>query len=138
MTLIERILTILTNGFTIIASGIAIYLFIFQRKTIENAFKVLINYSRQLTLTELSSKLERLNDLNASDDEGKIKVINILNEIRGQIRGNNKLKMQFAEILKDIEPYCTEVSAINEPVKRSLVSQMRELVRSYDLDSMNI
>jgi hypothetical protein len=138
MTLIERILTIITNGFTIIASGIAIYLFIFERKTIENVFKVLINYSRQLTLTELSSKLERLNDLNASDVEGKVKVINILNEIKGQIKGNNKLKMQFAEILNDIEPYCTELSTISEPIKRSIVSQLRELIRSYDVDSINI
>lgn len=137
MSIVERILSIITNGFTIIASGIAIYLFIFQRKAISNAFKVLVNYSRQLTLTELSSKLERLNDLNANDAEGRAKVINILNEIRGQIRGNSKLQLQFAIILQEIEPYCTELATINEPSKRSIVSEMRELIRSYNVDSMN-
>lgn len=137
MTLVERILSIITNGFTITASGIAIYLFLFQRKNISNAFKLLINYSRQLTLTELSSKLERLNDLNANDVEGKANVINILSEIKGQIRGNNKLQLQFTEILNQIEPFCTGSSPINEPLKRSIVSEMRELIRTYDVDSMN-
>lgn len=137
MNIIERILAGLTNVLTIAASGIAIYLYFTQKEKISNAFNTLLNYSRQLTLTELQSKLDRLNDLNANNAEHKPAVINILNEINGQIKGNSKLKETFSEILDDIEPYCSQKSTITEPNKRSIVSQIREKIRSYDVDSKN-
>lgn len=85
----------------------------------------------------MTSKLDRLNDLNANDDEQKKSVINILNEIKGQIKGNSNLKQQFSEILIDIEPYCTQKITITEPMKRGIVSQIREKVRYFDVDSKN-
>jgi len=137
MTRLEDYLTDITHVFELFASGIAIYLFIFQRKTISNAFKALVNYSRQLTLTELLSKLDRLNELNADNDSQNQSIVNILSEIKGQIKGNSKLKVQFSEILKEIEPYCIQKYKIKEPTKRSIVYQIRELIRSYDVDLKN-
>lgn len=137
MTPFEEYLTDITHIFEILASSIAIYLFVFQRKTISGAFKALLSYSRQLTLTELLSKLDRLNELSADNEAHYQTIINILSEIRGQIKGNNKLKIQFSEILKEIEPYCSEKNKIKEPTKRSIVYQIRELIRSYDVDLKN-
>ena len=137
LTDFERYLTIVTHIFELFASGIAIYLFLFQRKTISSAFRALLSYSRQLTLTELLSKLDRLNELNADIEAQNQSVINILSEIRGQIRGNNKLKTQFLDILKEIEPYCLEKTKLKETAKRSIVYQIRELIRSYDVDLKN-
>eukprot|EP01133_Synstelium_polycarpum_P004197 gene4198-4891_t len=48
--------------FTIGASAIAIYLFVFKRDAIASVFSLLLNYSYQLSLTELKEKLDRINE----------------------------------------------------------------------------
>ncbi|MDX9918332.1 MAG: hypothetical protein RBT15_10040, partial [Gudongella sp.] len=120
----------------IVDSGIDIYIFVFKKKEISSVFKALINYTRQLTLTELSSKLDRLNELNANDPSQKEKAINIFSEINGQIKGNKRLREQFSEVISELESYCVLSSRVTEPRKRSLVSQIREIIRSYDVDTM--
>lgn len=132
-----RIISALADCFTIAASSIAVYLFLFQRDKISAAFKTLINYSTQLTLTELTSKIDRLNDLNANDELQNSQVINILNEIEGQIKGNPRLIKQFPEVIAEIEPFSSQRSKITEPKKRSVVALLREKIRSYDVDFKN-
>ena len=114
---IERFIDVAANIFTIAASGIAIYLVIFERDKISAAFKTLINYSTQMTLTELISKIDRLNDLHADSDEGRTMAINILCEIEGQIKGNSKLTKQFPEVLLEIEGFTSAQDRIAD--KRS-------------------
>lgn len=123
------------NIFTIIASGIAIYIFIFNREKINSALNFILNYSTQLTLTDLKFKVERLNDFNAGDSSQKEEVINILHEIEGQILGNSFLKEKLNNQLQKIENFTQNPKSISEPRKRSLVSELRESIRNMDVNN---
>ena len=133
--IIYKIVSIISSIFTTIAAGIAIYLFIFKRKSISSIFHLLLNYSFQISMTELRTKLEKLNDLNANDDEHKEEVINIFNEIEGQILGNSVLKENCDDILEKISKYIDNPKRLTEPKKRSMVSELRENLRSIDIQN---
>ena len=79
------------NVFTIFASILAAYVFFANRKKLSVAIQMLINYSFQTTLTELKEKLERLNEYNANEPADHQEIRNILHEIAGQIKGNDRL-----------------------------------------------
>ena len=135
MYIILKILTALANVFAIIASGIAIYLFVAKREVISSALRVLLNYSSQITLAELKAKLERLNDLSANDPDQINDVVNILNEIIGQIRGNKILSKQFEEVISKVSDMVGDKRRLSEPKKRALVSELRERLRNVDVDN---
>lgn len=126
-----------SNLLTILASGIGIYLFVFNKDKIKNALNVLLNYSNQLTLNELKYKIERLNDYNAGDINQKNEVINILNEIEGQIIGNDALKIKLANQLGKISVFINNNRLLSEAKKRSLVSELRESLRNLDVSNFN-
>lgn len=136
-TLLERIIASVSDLLALFASLIAIYLFLFKKDKILTAFNLLINYSRQLTLTELKSKIERLNDYNANDEKQKDEVLNILHEIEGQLNGNKTLKTEFIGVLKKVSTYTSARKEISEAYKRSLVSELRENLRNIDIDNYN-
>lgn len=136
MNLTEYI-TIISNGFTIVASGIAIYIFITKRESIYSAFNLLINYSYQLSLSELKEKLEKLNDYKADDPEQYKQIINILHEIIGQIRGNDKLKDHFSEMLQKLETLLSSKRKLSEPTKRAIVSELRERIRNVNVKNFD-
>lgn len=117
------------NLLTIVASGIAIYLFVAKRDVISSAFKTLLNYAHQVTLTELNAKLEKLNDLNADESSQKAAVVNVLNDIVGQINGNKRLKVQCSDVLKKAAQWAENPRRLTEPRKRSLVSELRETLK---------
>ena len=129
--------SLVANIFTILASGIAIYLFFFKRKTISTAFKVLVNYSFQMTLSELRAKLDRLNDLNTNEPSHTEEIVNIFNEIVGQIRGNRKLSKEYTEILEKLTGYAESPKKLTEPRKRSIVSELRERLRHIDIEDLD-
>jgi hypothetical protein len=133
LALFTNILSILADLATIAASSIAIYLFFVKGKTISTALSLLMNYSYQLTLSELKEKLERLNDYNASDSEDCNKIVNILHEIIGQIKGNEKLYERFSDITHKIELLASDKRKLTEPRKRSLVSELRERLRNINV-----
>lgn len=134
---IYQIVTFIDAIFSIVAAGIAIYLFIFKRKYIVSIFDALLNYSVQISLSELRSKLDRLNEKNANDKEQQEDVINIFNEIEGQIRGNKVLKEKCNVILKKMSKYTENPSNLTEPKKRSIVSELRETLRDVDFQNYN-
>ena len=121
--------------FTITASGIAIYLFILNKEKISSAINLLLNYSKQITLSELKFKIERLNDFTTNDSEQKKEVINILSEIEGQILGNKKIESELKNQLEKINNYTENSKTLTEPKKRSLVSELRESVRNIDISN---
>lgn len=128
----------IANVLTAFASGIAIYLFIFKRKTISSIFKILINYSFQIILSELKIKLERLHDLDAASNDNVDKVLNLLSEIVGQIRGNQKLKIRCSDILDKLEFFTDNPKNIlTESKKRNLVSELKEIIRHVDLENID-
>lgn len=132
MDIIYKIINILADIFTILASGMAIYLFVVNRDKISSMFNILLNYSTQATLTDLYSKIERLNSHNVNDENQKTEVINILNEILGQINGNKKLGESLKNIYKKIKIIIKNKN-ITEPEKRSIVSELRESLRGINL-----
>jgi len=135
--IIANIFSFLANIFTIVASGIAIYLFIFKRKSISSALKILVNYARQISFSELHSKLEKLNELNANDSGDQIEAVNILHDIVGQIDGNRHFKAAFANVHKKAQKIIKKPGEFSEPRKRAFVSEFRESIRQYDVTVMD-
>jgi hypothetical protein len=127
--------SITSNILTIVASGIAIYLFIVNREKISSAINLLLNYSKQITLSELKYKIERLNDFTTNDSEQKKEVINILSEIEGQILGNKRIENELKAQLEKINEFIKNSKTLTEPKKRSLVSELRESVRNIDISN---
>ncbi|WP_227432292.1 MULTISPECIES: hypothetical protein [Pseudomonas] len=136
MKLLIDITGLFADIFTIGASGIAIYLFAFKRNAIASVFSLLLNYSYQLSLTELKEKLDRINEYSAADDDENVVIMNILHEFLGQVRGNDKLKLIMAEQIVLIEGVITKSDKgkkITEQIKRSLVSEVREKIRHLNI-----
>ena len=122
---------------TIVASSIAIYLFLAKRKEISSVFSLLVNYTFQMSLSEIKEKLERLNDYNAKDQESCEIIENIFHEIIGQIRGNDKLNGHFAELLVRMEELTSNRKKLTEPKKRAVVSELRERLRNLNVASID-
>lgn len=128
---------LVSNLFTIVASGIAIYVFIVKRKSIATIFNLLVNYTYQLSLSEVKEKLEKLNDYHAKNDEENEKIVNILNEIMGQIKGNTRLKAHFENNIKEIDAFASGRKKITEPKKRAIVSELRERLRHLNVKNID-
>lgn len=131
------VVSFIADFLTIFASGIVVYLFVAKKDSIKSMFNVLLNYSFQMSLSELNSKLDHLNDLNADNEEHAKEVVNILNEVVGQIRGNTRLKRKFKSILHETESYADKRKKITEPRKRALVSEIRESLRHVDVENFD-
>jgi len=129
--------SLISNVFTVFASGIAIYIFFSKREEISSVFKLLVNYTHQLSLSEVKEKIERLNEYNAKDPEQCEHVVNIFNEIIGQIRGNDGLKAHFSELLEKMEFLVSDKRRLTEPKKRALVSELRERLRHLNVKSID-
>lgn len=126
-----------SNLLTIGASAIAIYLFIAKRNSIGSVFRLLINYGYQLSISELKEKLERLNDFNANDETDRERILNLFNEIIGQIRGNDKLSKLLGQLLKKIERLVTYEGQLTEARKRAVVSELRERLRHLNIENID-
>ncbi|WP_044422839.1 hypothetical protein [Pseudomonas syringae group genomosp. 3] len=123
--------------FTIIASAIAIYIFVTKREQISSVFSLLVNYTFQLSLSEIKEKLERLNDYNAKDPESSEIIENIFHEIIGQIRGNDKLKGVFSELTDRMEELASNRKKLTEPKRRAVVSELRERLRNLNVTNID-
>lgn len=136
--MISTILTIIstiTDIFTILASGIAIYVFWTNRHSIASAIRILLSYSSQIALSDLQTKLEKLNELTVNDSTQKDEVINILNDILGQIRGNKVLHRHCSELLKKLTSLAENPEkCLTEPKKRAFVSELRERLRHVAIE----
>ena len=137
MDLFAKNVALISNILTIVVSAIAIYIFWTKRKTISFILHLLMNYSYQLSLSELKEKLEKLNDYNANSAEQCDIIVNILNEIIGQIRGNDKLRKHFSELLERIEKLASDKRKLTEPRKRAIVSELRERLRNLNVNNID-
>lgn len=132
---LDFLVNLIANLMTIIASGLALYIYFTNKEKIKSALNFILNYSNQLTLTDLKFKIERLNEFNSNDATQKLEVINILNEIEGQILGNNEFKQKLELQLIKIEAFTTNPKLLTEPKKRSLVSELKESLRNLDVSN---
>ena len=132
---LSNVVSIAANLLTICTSAIALYIFIFKREPIKKVITILLNYSFQITLSELKSKTDRLSELSARNEDDREEIIDLLNDIHGQIRGNKKLKEQCQSLISSLELSLKYPKKFDEPRKRSLVSEMREQFRGISVDS---
>lgn len=123
------------NLFTIAASGLAIYLYFSNRAKLSAALQLLLNYSFQTTLSELKEKLERLNEYNANEPTELPEIRNILHEIAGQIRGNDRLGSMAPTLATKIENLA-QGKKLTEPAKRAIVSEVREQLRNIQVNNI--
>jgi hypothetical protein len=126
-------IAVAANIATICAAALAFYIFFSQRKKLGAALNALIGYSFQLTLSEIKEKLERLNDLNVSNDEQREKVHLLLSELVGQLNGNATLRGRLAESIRVLERMVSSGAKLTEPKKRTIVSQLREQIRQVGI-----
>lgn len=126
-----------SNLLTIVVSSMAIILFWVNRQQISSAFKLLLNFAFRVTLSELNAKMERLNDLSANDPVRRDEVLNIFNEIAGQMRGNKVLSAKCKNLIVRIGKHADGVIEITEPRKRALISELRETLRHVDLEAQD-
>lgn len=127
--------SLVASFFTVVASGIAIYVFFAKGPELRTAFSLLLNWSFQLTLTELKSKLERLNEYNANEPTDVEEIRNILHEIAGQIRGNRRVNAASQEIAIRLEQLARS-KGLTEPKKRSMVAELREILRNIEVNTL--
>ncbi|WP_312158263.1 hypothetical protein [Acinetobacter variabilis] len=106
---IQNTISVLSDLFAIVAASIAIWLFFTKSNEIKTAFNLLLNWSFQLTLTDLKSKIERLNEYSAKDPAELEEIRNILHEIAGQMRGNEQIVQSSKELISKIEKLASRV-----------------------------
>lgn len=133
--LIIDIASLISNAFTVVASGIAIYVFVVKGPELRTALSLLLNWSFQLTLTELKSKLERLNEYNANEPTEVDEIRNILHELAGQIRGNKRLLGAAPALANQLESLAVS-KKLTEPRKRMAVAELRETLRNIEVNNL--
>jgi DNA-binding GntR family transcriptional regulator len=121
---------------TIVTSVIAIVLLVKKGPAIASAVRLLINFSFQTTLAELRQKLERLNEYHAADPDGNIEIVNIFHELHGQISGNPRVLAAMPDLAQKLQKMLNSTKAITEPRKRAMISEMREVLRNMDVESI--
>ena len=94
-----------------------------------------MNWSFQLTLTDLKSKIERLNEYSAKDPDELEEIRNILHEIAGQMKGNEQIVKSSNELISKIERLAGSKN-LDEPRKRSIISEIREVLRNMQVNSV--
>ncbi|MDR6993251.1 hypothetical protein [Luteimonas sp. 3794] len=117
---------------TIVASAIAVWIFITKRAEITSFIRTISTFVHQNSLAELRFKLEKLNDLNANDPASRAEAVSLFHDICGQIDGSPLLKPRLSNLCDRIRDG-TGGRRFNEPLKRSLVSELRESLRHIDL-----
>lgn len=132
---IQNIVSFLADLFAIVAASIAIWLFFTKSNEIKTAFNLLLNWSFQLTLTDLKSKIERLNEYTAKDPDELEEIRNILHEIAGQMRGNEQIVKSSNDLISKIEKLAGS-RLLDEPRKRSIISEIREVLRNMQVNSV--
>lgn len=132
--MLYSVVNLIAGLFTIAASGLALYLYFFRRDTLRSIIRVLANYGLQVTANEVRAKLDRLNELSAEDGDDLKEIVNLLNEIEGQVKGNAVLRQKLQPVLRRLTELIAKPSRITEPRKRSLVSELREEVRHLSLN----
>lgn len=128
--------SLVANLFTILASAIAIGVFFFKRKDLSTALSLLLNWSYQTTLADITGKLDRLNEYNANEPSDLQEIKNIIHEIAGQFRGNARLLNAAPAIPKRLEKFALGKN-LSEPNKRSIVAEIREVIRNLHVNNMN-
>ncbi|BAN47672.1 hypothetical protein [Metapseudomonas resinovorans] len=126
------VVSFFSDLFTIAASGVAVYLFVAKREQVSSVFSLLLNYTYQLSLSEIKEKLEKLNDLNPSDSDQKSEIESIMHDIIGQISGNERLEQHLSSVVNKMEKFGAGPKFSTDAYKRRVVSELRERLRNVN------
>lgn len=132
---IYQIFDFLNVIFSTIAAFIFVYLFYSKRDYILSIYKFLVNYTFQISLNELYKKIDELNQYDADEITHRQKVIEIINEIIGQMRGNPIMVKKCKPILKRLSKYEEQPDLLTNPRKRSLMAELKETLRNINIQS---
>ena len=135
LKIFDFVINLLANVMTIVTAGLAIYIFVTNRDAIKKTFNFLLNYSFQLTLTDLKYKIEKLNEFKTTIPDQNDEIINLLHEIEGHILGSTYLKENLSVQLKKVNSINRNPSRLTEPIKRSIVSELKISVRDLDVSN---
>jgi hypothetical protein len=137
--IIYQVVTFIDAFFSIGITLVGVYLYYKNRNKIKSFFKLLTNYSLQKTISEINEKLNKLNTFSANDTDSKVKheIQCILHEIDGQIEGNEILKGKFTNEQAKVQKYIMNPEKLTEPLKRGLVSVLREKLNTINLETYN-
>lgn len=136
LKLIGEWTSLIANALTVVTASVALWVYFSKKKEISAAFNMLLNWSYQSTLTDLTGKLDRLNEYNAKEAADLPEIKNILEELAGQVRGNPRLMKSAPELAPRLEKLARG-SKILEPAKRSMVAEVRETIRNIKVNSMS-
>jgi hypothetical protein len=131
------LVSLIANFLTVVASSIAIYIFIVKKREISSAFSMLLNFSFQTTLADLRGKLDRLNEYNANEPTELPEIRNILHEIAGQVRGNRRLLLSSPQLATRLETLAGKTK-LSEPAKRSMIAEVREVLRNIEVNLIDL
>lgn len=129
----KQFASFMSDLFTIIASGIAIWIFITKRSEIKSFAATITSFVHQNSLAELRLKLELLGNLNASDQQQRAEIVAIFHDICGQIDGNPVLREKFSDFTARVRKATDRKRTLAETQKRSFVSELREALRHLDV-----
>ena len=90
-----------------------------------------------MSLQELNTNIDRLNDYDADNDKDRKYVINLLNDVVGQMKGNPVLSKKCKNILETLSKLTDNPDRLTEARKRSAVSQLRETLRNINTQNFN-
>jgi hypothetical protein len=137
LKMIADVTSFLANAITIVTGSLAVYIFVKKGPAIAAALNLLINFAFQTTLNELREKLERLNEYHAADTEENEEIVNIFHELHGQINGNSRVLSAMPEIADKLDKMLKSTKTITEPRKRAMVSQIREKLKSMNVENLS-
>lgn len=132
--MIERVVAFLADIATVAAAALAFYLFFAKGSEIRAMLRAVANFAHQSSLGEIRQKLDLIASLRAQDDQEEI--ISIFHDICGQIDGNPRLKDHFASLTERVRKLSGARRPLAEPLKRSLVSELREKLRHSDVSNI--
>lgn len=127
------VVSFFSNAFTVATSFLVFYLYHTKKNEIATAFRMFMNFSYQTTLSELKWKLDRLNEFRVDEPSHVNEIKSLLHDIAGQIKGNSKITDAAPDLVKLLEKFADGI--MTEPKKRSIVSLVREKIKTISIDN---
>jgi len=131
--IVQQIVQFATNLVSGTAALVGLLVLVIRRRQIAAFLRIVTRNSLSLTIAELGTKMERLNELSAEDADQKREILNILGEVAGQLVANPSLRGSCADVTTKIGTYLRSPHRLTEPLKRSVIWQIRETTRHTDV-----
>jgi hypothetical protein len=133
---VYSIVTFLDSLLSVSIVLVGIFIYVRKKNKIGPYFNLLKNYMLRDTIESLNRQLDRLNNYSGDDTDSTVicEIESIMREIVSQVEANDYLHKQVNQsILDDFSKYAADMSLLTEPLKRSVVSGLRENIKNINL-----